>query len=208
MTSATLVNKLRLVLETGRMSKKEKTKPLVKEIRLLLSPRRTNAGKNFPGSSDRLMLATKSVMDKSAEDTSTDTLLVQFSDTSRPTPRLLINSNQTSTHITNHTVSVKKVKMMATIHMDTETSDMVTVMHRLSSRRSKKNLESWTLHLFPSLRRMSRDLLTLRLHLLSPRKLPGPDSQMPLMPNGISSALQLMPRTPLGKRLLIAELLP
>jgi hypothetical protein len=208
MTSAPLVKELRLVSVTGKMFRKERMRLPAKEIRLLLSPRRTNAGKNFPGSSDRLMLATKSVMDKSVEDTSTDTLLVQFSDTSRPTLRLLINSNQTSTHITNHTVSVKKVKMMDTIHTDTETSDMVTAMPRLSSRRSKINLESWMLHLFPSLRRANRDLLTLRLLLLSPKKLPGPDSRMPLMPNGISSALPLMPRTPLGKRLLIAELLP
>ena len=185
MTSALLVKELRLVSVTGRMFRKERMRPPVKEIRLLLSPRRTNAGKNFPGSSDRLMLATKSVMDRSVEDTSTDTLLVQFSDTSRPTLRLLINSNQTSTHITNHTVSVKKVKMMATIHTDTETSDMVMAMHRPSTRRSKKNLTSWRLPLCLSLRRTNRDLLTLRLLLLSPRKLPGPDSQMPLMPNGI-----------------------
>ena len=150
----------------GKMFRKERMRLPVKEIRLLSLPKRMNAGKNFLGSSDRLMLATKLDTDKSVEDTSTDTLLVQFSDTSRPTLRLEISSNLTSTQKRSISVSVKKVKMMVTIHMDTETSDMVTAMPRLSTRRSKKNLESWMPLSFPSLRRTNRDLLTLRLLLL------------------------------------------
>jgi len=173
-TSLLPVKEWRLSSPHSRALRKRLIMNLAMLTRLPLLPPRTNSGKIFHGSSDKLLLETPAT---------SDTLPVQSLDTSTNMLRLPIDLLTQTTQ--NHMVSATKELMTAMIHTAMETMATDMAMPRLSTSKFRRNLEPCKMPRHSSSHRMRPEL---RLPELLSRK----DtiklmrtSKLPLLPSGM-----------------------